>query len=166
MTGFPYRLDSLSNHFNPHTARAVWQRSTIWSIIICIFQSTYRSRGMTQAWLTDAKPFIISIHIPLARYDMSNSCYWNLANNFNPHTARAVWPMKWRIWWIFTQFQSTYRSRGMTKSSIFESSQIIDFNPHTARAVWRVRFFDPPDHAFKFQSTYRSRGMTADKKLN
>ena len=64
-----------------------------------VFQSTYRSRGMTTLEFACVQLLLISIHIPLARYD--------LVNALNQADVLA--------------FQSTYRSRGMTKAGLYGS---------------------------------------------
>ena len=155
----PLNLDR--KDFNPHTVRTVWHYS------IC--------RKSIYQW--------ISIHIPLARYDVTASSLY--------YTTKG--------------FQSTYRSRSMTFSLPYNpgiaiiisihiplaqydwscfiiSYSTCNFNPHTARAVWLehgnrafqpivisihipLARYDKRDSAryltpIEFQSTYRSRSMT------
>ena len=129
-----------------------------------LFQSTYRSRGMTGAASGETLLTNISIHIPLARYDQPRLAVGHL-EVISIHIPLARYDLYFegydndprisihiplarydvdavQIQRLYILFQSTYRSRGMTL---------------TSKSTFTIRLF---------QSTYRSRGMTADKKLN
>ena len=131
----PLNLDR--KDFNPHTVRTVWHYS------IC--------RKSIYQW--------ISIHIPLARYDVISE-YLPAASVISIHIPLARYDVTASSLYYTTKgFQSTYRSRSMTFSLPYNpgiaiiisihiplaqydwscfiiSYSTCNFNPHTARAVW------------------------------
>ena len=98
--------------FNPHTPRGVrlWEFGS--SMEVEEFQSTYPSRGTTDQGDGGGHTETISIHIPLAGYDVRDLAIYAPLINFNPHTPRGV------------------RRKHTTKTPT-----TTDFNPHTPRGV-------------------------------
>ena len=95
-------MELLPNNFNPHTPRGV------------------RLDGNKACDISLA----ISIHIPLAGYDMMRGERMRLYQDFNPHTPRGVRPDVGLEVKADMLFQSTYPSRGTTSLGIDEAGRI------------------------------------------
>ena len=176
-----WNRDFEQNTFNPlpsHEGRHCW-RAFCWRIKIfqstslsrgktlakwrnlgnAPFQSTSLSRGKTMPGIIRKRRYLLSIHFPLTREDITELCEGTGSGTFNPlpsHEGRQSGHDYIRL---CAAFQSTSLSRGKTTSSVTRSGCFllsIHF-PLTREDSARI---SSPVAVISFQSTSLSRGKT------
>ncbi len=147
-------------HFNPPTPRGVG-RHTVKALLTSLqFQSTHPSRGGTCNICIHNVVLQISIHPPLAGWDLYVSIATIRSVYFNPPTPRGVGLSSIRRMSLGRIFQSTHPSRGGTGTN-GGITVTVYISIHPPLAGWDMKPSCKHLTLSLFQSTHPSRGGTS-----